>query len=216
VTDKQDIFGYESLAFFGKVNASISHELKNVMAIISETAGLLGDLTEMASSGNPIELEALKSCTESIAEEIQRGFLTIKQMNRFSHSIDTPIESVNLQDLLDLVSKLCGYLAFTGKISVQPCEGFQPIAVTSPFLLQAIIYQAMSESFQHAGQGAEITIHIQPIDESAWRLVFSGFGVNEFHAFPDECTQKFADLIGVAIHWDRSADRLELEVPLSI
>ena len=32
----KDLFGYDSLAFFGKVNASISHELKNVMAIISE------------------------------------------------------------------------------------------------------------------------------------------------------------------------------------
>ncbi|MBW1849305.1 MAG: sensor histidine kinase, partial [Deltaproteobacteria bacterium] len=31
----------EDLIFFGKINASISHELKNVLAIISETAGLL-------------------------------------------------------------------------------------------------------------------------------------------------------------------------------
>jgi hypothetical protein len=46
-------FGYDSLAFFGKVNASISHELKNVMAIISETTGLLGDLSEMARGGTP-------------------------------------------------------------------------------------------------------------------------------------------------------------------
>ena len=37
---QKDLFCYESLGFFGKVNASISHELKNVMAIISETAGL--------------------------------------------------------------------------------------------------------------------------------------------------------------------------------
>jgi hypothetical protein len=49
----KDWFGYDSLAFFGKVNASISHELKNVMAIISETAGLLGDLSEMARGGHP-------------------------------------------------------------------------------------------------------------------------------------------------------------------
>ncbi len=33
----------EDLVFFGKVNASISHELKNILAIISEAAGLLND-----------------------------------------------------------------------------------------------------------------------------------------------------------------------------
>jgi hypothetical protein len=47
----QDLLQYESLAFFGKINASISHELKNVMAIISETAGLLKDLSDMAATG---------------------------------------------------------------------------------------------------------------------------------------------------------------------
>ena len=35
ITDKDD------LAFFGKVNASISHELKNILAIISEAAVLI-------------------------------------------------------------------------------------------------------------------------------------------------------------------------------
>ena len=39
----------EDLTFFGKVNASISHELKNILAIISETAGLLGDLVHLAA-----------------------------------------------------------------------------------------------------------------------------------------------------------------------
>ena len=85
-----DLLKYDSLAFFGKVNASISHELKNIMAIISETAGLLGDLADLASTGNPVEPDVLKNCAGSIMEEIQRGFSTIRQMNRFSHSIDYP------------------------------------------------------------------------------------------------------------------------------
>ena len=32
------------LQFFGKMTASISHEIKNVLAIINENAGLLEDL----------------------------------------------------------------------------------------------------------------------------------------------------------------------------
>lgn len=118
----KDLFGYDSLAFFGKVNASISHELKNVMAIISETAGLLGDLSDMASNGTPIKPDMLKSCTGSIMEEIQRGFLTIRQMNRFAHSVDTPLESVNLMDVLDLAITLSGYLSFSGKAHLTPCK----------------------------------------------------------------------------------------------
>jgi light-regulated signal transduction histidine kinase (bacteriophytochrome) len=78
-----DFKNNDDLAFFGKVNASISHELKNILAIISEAAGLLQDLTEMAAKGKKIELEMLQTCSQDIIEEIQRGFATIKQMNKF-------------------------------------------------------------------------------------------------------------------------------------
>ncbi|MBU1610420.1 MAG: hypothetical protein KKC99_01110, partial [Proteobacteria bacterium] len=35
---------WPQLAFFGRMNAHISHELKNIFATISETSGLLVDL----------------------------------------------------------------------------------------------------------------------------------------------------------------------------
>ncbi len=212
----KDGFGYDSLAFFGKVNASISHELKNVMAIISETAGLLGDLSEMASTGTPIEPDMLKSCADSIVEEIQRGFYTIRQMNRFSHSADIPIQSVNLLDVLDLVINLSGYLSFCGKTSLNPCEGATPIASTCPFFLQAVVYETLVYAHKSTGPGMEINISLQRRDDSAWRIIFPGFDVSKFHKFPDIVTKTMAASIGVAIHCDSTADSLELDVPLTI
>ena len=35
------------LRFFGMMTASVSHEIKNVLAIINENAGLMSDLTQM-------------------------------------------------------------------------------------------------------------------------------------------------------------------------
>jgi len=212
----KDLFHYDSLAFFGKVNASISHELKNVMAIISETAGLLGDLSDLASTGTPIKPDMLKSCTGSIMEEIQRGFLTIRQMNRFAHSVDTPIESVNLMDLLDLAINLTGYLSFSGKTYLTPCEDGVPTASTCPFLLQAIIYQALVYEFKTTGPGAAITISLRARGDAAWRIIFSGFNANAFQKFPDPTTSAMAAAIGVVFRFDSTIDRLELEVPLTI
>jgi hypothetical protein len=42
------------------MTASISHEIKNVMAIINESAGLLEDYSLMAEKGMPIDPERLK------------------------------------------------------------------------------------------------------------------------------------------------------------
>ncbi|MGA6924096.1 MAG: hypothetical protein WBY88_00365 [Desulfosarcina sp.] len=216
MNDAKDWFGYDSLAFFGKVNASISHELKNVMAIISETAGLLGDLSEMARGGTPVDPDMLTSSTESIVEEIQRGFTTIRQMNRFAHSVDTPVGSVDLMEILALVRNLCGYLSFAGKTNLHSTEEAAPMAMTCPFILQAIVYQAVVQTFEHTGPGAELDISVQSKDESIWRILFEGFSINELEAFPDDRITRLAESIGVRMHWDRSADRLALEVPVSM
>ena len=209
-------FGYDSLAYFGKVNASISHELKNIMAIISETAGLLSDLSDMASSGKPVESDMLASCTDSITEEIQRGFATIRQMNRFSHSVDTPVGSVNLTDVLDIVINLSGYLSFSGKTSLSPCNGFEPIASTCPFILQAILYETLVYTFKNKKPEMETGISIQPQGDSAWRIIFSGFSANELEPFPNIATETMAASIDITIHCDSAAGQIELVVPLII
>ncbi len=213
--DAKDLFGYDSLAFFGRVNASISHELKNIMAIISETAGLLSDLSEMASAGTPVDPDMLKSSAGSIMEEIQRGFTTIRQMNRFAHSVDTPIIAIDLMELLDLVCRLSGYLAFSGKTRLVPCDGEAPKVQTSPFVLQGIVYEILVQNFKHSGPGGDLEIMIQPRSDSGWVIVFSGFSIGEFQVFPDDKIRKASTSIGVTIDWDRTNDHLKLHVPLT-
>ncbi len=211
----KELFDYDSLAFFGRVNASISHELKNIMAIISETAGLLSDLSDLATSGTPIDPDMLKSSAGSIMEEIQRGFTTIRQMNRFSHSVDNPVADIDLMEILDLVCHLSNYLSFTGRTHLLPWDGPAPKAQTSPFALQAIIYRALVQNFQNSGPRAELEISIQPNANSGWVIVFTGFCTSDFQVFPDDLTKKTAASIGVSIDLDRPEDRLALCVPLT-
>jgi hypothetical protein len=212
----KDWFGYDNLAFFGKVNASISHELKNVMAIIAETAGLLGDLSEMARGGTPINPDMLASSTDSIIEEIQRGFTTIRQMNRFAHSVDTPVVSVDLMEILDLVCNLSGYLSFAGKTSLVKGTAIAPMVLTCPFILQAIIYQAVVQAFQNTGPRSKLDISVQSKNELTWRILLDGFCLKDGEVFPDDRITRMAALIDVSIHHDRSSDCLEIEVPVSI
>jgi signal transduction histidine kinase len=208
------LFDYDKLLFFGRVNASISHELKNILAIISETAGLLSDLAEMASTGSPVEPDILKSSTDSILEEIQRGFATIRQMNRFSHSVDAAVASVDLMALLNMVCHLSGYLAFSGKTHLAPWEGASPRVETCPFILQALVYEAIVQHYKSAGPSAELEIRIQSGSDSGWRIVVAGFSVGE-SPFPDDQLQKAAASIAVTIEQDLINKILELHVPLT-
>jgi len=212
----KNLFGYDSLAFFGRVNASISHELKNIMAIISETAGLLSDLSELASTGTPLDPDLLKSSTDSIMEEIQRGFTTIRQMNRFSHSVDAPISSVNLMELLDLVCHLSDYLAFSGLIRLTPWRGEPPVVQTCPYHLQALVYEITVRHFKNTGPGVDLDMALEPLPDAGWRIFFSNLCIGEYQAFPDNQIKQIAASIAVTMEWNRVNDHLELRIPLTI
>ncbi len=54
-----------ALAFFGRMAADISHELRNRFATISEKDGLLTDLLELSRRGRPTEPERLVSLAEA-------------------------------------------------------------------------------------------------------------------------------------------------------
>ncbi len=213
---KQELFNYDSLALFGRVNASISHELKNIMAIISETAGLLSDLSEMAKGGTAIDPDILTGSIDSIAEEIERGFTTIRQMNRFSHSVDIPVGSTDLMEILDLVGQLCGYLAFAGKMRIHPCREASPVVQTSPFILQAVVYQTVAGIFKNTGPDTELDVSVQLRDDASWRILFDGAGIKAFELHAGDGIARMAASIGVAIHWEPAGDRLEMTVPFSI
>jgi signal transduction histidine kinase len=211
-----DFGNNDDLAFFGKVNASISHELKNILAIISEAAGLLQDLTELATKGEKIELEMLQTCSQDIVEEIQRGFGTIKQMNKFAHSVDDPAKKVNLVDIVGLMIALAKFLSFASKVRFDPLPGAAPTVLTCPIRLQNLIYRALVFAFESTGPDGQIEVAIQPQPGGSTHISFSGLGSNNGRSFASGKTIIIADSIGINIRETADLKSFELVVPESI
>jgi len=55
MNDSLDVREETALRFFGNISTSISHEIKNVLAIINENAGLLEDYNLHGRKGNPAQ-----------------------------------------------------------------------------------------------------------------------------------------------------------------
>jgi len=216
MTGTGEIHKNDDLAFFGKVNASISHELKNILAIISEAAGLLNDLTEMAARGEDVELEMLRSCSRDIVEEIQRGFTTIKQMNTFSHSVDDPFKSINLSETLQLMIDLAGFLSFACQVRFVPPQQSLPTVLTCPFRLQNLLYQALVFAFESAGPEAAIQVKMQAESGGRVRITFSGLGSGRDRPFASDQIQQIADSIGVTVRMTGDFRQLDILVPEAI
>jgi signal transduction histidine kinase len=205
----------DDLAFFGRVNASISHELKNILAIISETAGLLNDLTRMASEGKEVELETLSIYSEDIVEEIQRGFMTVNQMNRFAHSLDDPFKKVDLIEILNLMIHLAGFLSFAVKVRFKKPEGDAPNIFTCPFRLQNLIYQTLLFAFKSAGPLSEIDVSVHEKNGNV-RITFAGLGPGTARTFLNDKTKRVADSIKAEILVNQDYQALDILIPEDI
>ena len=169
----RESIGECGLHCFGAISASVSHELKNALAIINENAGLLEDLSFMAGKGLPLDPARLKGLAANIAKQIQRADGIIRNMNRFAHSADEPVKRIDLGETLALTVALSSRLAAMKSVTLNFIPPPQPICVTTRlFYLQNLIWLCLKEIFERAGAEKEISLSLRPRPQGA-AVIFS-------------------------------------------
>jgi len=149
----------DSLFFFGKITASVSHDLNNVLSIIDQTGGLLDDLLYSAQHGGEITHERLRSIADKLTIQIERGVRIIKRMNTFAHSVDDPIKKVDVSVLVDTFCGLMQRLTGLKKVELEVEHRSSSSQVdSSPFFLQMLIFNIIQTSLQNAKSGGRLCI----------------------------------------------------------
>jgi len=163
-----ELLGQTGLQFFGKMSASISHEIKNVMAIVNENAGLLEDFTVMAEKGLPIDPQRLKTRAGMIMKQIRRGDEIIKGMNRFAHSVDDPLRQVDLHETLSLMVALSSRFATMRGVTLELEPPLAPVPVfTNPFFLENVIWLCLDFAMGSTGTGRTVGLRAEKTDTGA-------------------------------------------------
>ncbi len=172
--------GETGLRFFGKVSASISHEIKNVLAIINENAGLLEDLSFAAKRGAAIDPDRLNRACQQFSKQIHRADVIIKNMNQFAHSVDVFAGPVDLFEATELVSNLAGRLAAMRKVTLQVNRPSSPVVVDcNQFLLENLIWLGLEFAITGTSEGRTLTL-VPEKKDSAISLRISGInGLDE-------------------------------------
>ncbi len=184
-----DVIGETGLQFFGKVTASISHEIKNALAIINENAGLLEDFALMAGEGKPINPEKLEILAEKITRQIRRADGIIKNMNAFAHSVDESVKSIDLGETVEIVTLLSHRLASMRGVSLEPSPPPRPVMITTnPFFLKTLVWLCLDFAIDAAGEQKSVGLGAEEIENGA-RVRFTKLaGLKELplDAFPSE------------------------------
>lgn len=131
----------KEIAFFGKITASISHELNNVISIINEYSGLLEDLIYAGEQGKEIDKEKIQKIAQNIGLQIKREKKIVKLLNRFSHRVDNPVVNFDLNELVGDIFLISQRFANLKKVNLEYTPSEESNYITnSPFRLLLAVF----------------------------------------------------------------------------
>lgn len=193
-----DTIGQTGLRFFGKVSASISHEIKNTLAVINENAGLMEDLTLMAEKGMELDPNRVRGLAEKILAQVQRSDGIVKNLNRFAHSIDETGKTVDVVETAAFTALLAARLASVRGVTLKTVSPEKSIRIlTSPFFLEALIFRCLEIAM--TAPDADKTIYLKPeTTEENIRIRLTGMDLKdawEEGVFPTEEDRALLGLI---------------------
>ncbi|MBF0225133.1 MAG: HAMP domain-containing histidine kinase [Desulfobacterales bacterium] len=177
------------LKFFGKISASISHEIKNTLAIINENAGLLEDFAFMSEKGTPIDPERIKNLAGKILNQVNRSDDIIKRLNKFAHSIDEISKQVNIYEQLEFILKLYDRFLSQKGITLKlnkPEKNF--ILTTIPYFFKNLLCLCLDFAMPLCGDNKIININLEKMGNK-YKIKFSNLkGITESHLkdFPSD------------------------------
>ena len=160
--NNENILRDSQLASLGKMLAGYSHELKNHLAIINESAGLMDDLLEMGSIDDEQSVQRFKKSISLIWERINQADTMAKYMNSFAHKMDIPVSSFDVNELL--IEELAFLERFFWIKSASLHRELQPdlpAVSNNPSLLQFVIFTYIHRIISGIDSGGEIAVTSQ-------------------------------------------------------
>jgi C4-dicarboxylate-specific signal transduction histidine kinase len=138
---EESMLAKTGLQFFGRMSASVTHEIKNALAIINENAGLLEDIVLMAEKSPDVSPERLQRLALTVGAQVGRADAVVKMMNHFSHSIDQFVEPVDLTRMAADVCDLFDRLLQMRGVTLETIAPSAPVVVAaSRFYLQNLLW----------------------------------------------------------------------------
>ena len=213
--EKPDNTSQMGLKFFSKISASISHEIKNVLAIINENAGLLEDFTFMADKGKPIDPARLKLMAATVQKQIGRADTILKNMSRFAQSIDETAADVDLNQILELVIALTDRFAAMQQVKVDlQLPSNSPTITTAPFYLINLLCLCLDFSMSAVGDQKRLEISMAKADDGV-QIHFgrlAGLTPGLLETFPSVSEKKLLAVLAADLTAQPDAEKITIRL----
>jgi signal transduction histidine kinase len=149
----------KEVAFFGRITAGITHEIKNVLAIIQESSGLMEDILDITENGAFPHKDKFIKSLDRIRGQIQRGIDITSRLNRFAHSPDRSPLSLNLNEVTEQMVLLASRFARLKNVVLESSPSDPPLVIKSdPVSLEMVLFESIEILLKTMDPGGKITL----------------------------------------------------------
>ncbi|WP_027370278.1 HAMP domain-containing histidine kinase [Desulfovermiculus halophilus] len=176
------------LVFMGRVVASYSHEIKNILAIINESTGLMHDLLNLKQEGLDAHAQRFSKVLEDIGQQILRGQELSTFLNTLAHAPDKEVDGVDVIRSMQAVFALSSRLVKNASMRVRLDQGASKLYVnTRPVECMQCIFCALEWAMSQSQAGDEIVFRPRDATDGV-QITVSGWSVEPGAAEEDQMT----------------------------
>jgi C4-dicarboxylate-specific signal transduction histidine kinase len=206
-------------AFVAEVTAATTHEIRNVLAIVKESAGLIGDLMHALKRRGSLDQDKVVESVGRIEAQVARGAALLSHLNRFAHSLDHVQDAIDVGQEIQQVASLCQFRARRRRHLLEVQPGDQNLKVlVNPFRFQMSLFAAVGCCLEQLPEGSTVLISTGRKDDRP-TVEFAGQGGDEAALpTPTEAVGwsrlvELADGLGASVEVAESAYGFRLELP---
>lgn len=157
--NKEDGLRSLQLEALGRLLAGFSHELKNHLAIIKESNGLIDDKLAMGSIKDKALAEKFKKIVTTIEKRVNLAAIMAQHLNSFSHRMDTPFSLFHVNEAIS--EELAFLYRFARLKNIDVATELQdnlPPVYSNPSLFQFIFFEIFNYALSRCDKHGRIVV----------------------------------------------------------
>lgn len=208
-------------AFVARVTASATHEIRNVLAIVKESAGLIDDMIQASRKRGVSPHEKMRQALGRIDAQVTRGAEIISHLNRFAHSLDHAESEIDLAEEARQVAFLCQRFARQKRQAVQVAPDTEPANLAANSLrVQMALHGVVECCLESLPDGSSVTMKTAPGNDGVSLMLLCETGGEPAEVDLDSSTawdrmQWILDSLGATVDARSRDGRILLTLPVN-
>ena len=182
----------KEIVFIGKITASVTHEVNNVLASIMEISGLLTDILSITTENSFPRKEKFQTSLQKIQNQVQRGVKLTSQLNKFSLLSDNNKADVDLNEIIEHLIFLTERFTRIKNVTLQIQPSNKSLTInTNPLLLQMALFNCIAYLLNNMANGGEISICPEKVESKySINIICKGEVIDKSSIFKDSSTSE--------------------------